>query len=160
MEFLAELHPKIVHFPIALLITFTLLELIGTLLNKEFFTKTAHLILFLGVIGTILAALTGNQAFIAYEYWNPASEALFNHHQTFANLTVWYFTGLLVLRTYLVVKKKYLKIIKYIFLVLTLFGGFLVYQTSEYGGDLVKKYGIGTELKINDTERNDYKNAF
>ena len=44
---------------------------------------------------------------------------------------------------------------KYIFLVLTLFGGFLVYQTSEYGGELVKKYGIGTELKINDTEMND-----
>ncbi len=149
MEFLAGLHPKVVHFPIALLITFTLLELIGTLLNKEFYTKTAHLILFLGVIGTILAVLTGNQAFIAYEYWNPASEALFNNHQTFANLTVWYFAGLLVLRTYLIVKKKY------IFLVLTLFGGFLIYQTSEYGGELVKKYGIGTELKIKDTEMND-----
>lgn len=160
MEFLAELHPKVVHFPIALLITFVLLELIGTLLNKDFYAKTAHLILFLGVIGSIFAVLTGNQAFIAYEYWNPASEALFNNHQTFANLTIWYFTGLLVLRTYLAVKKKYLKTIKYVFLILTLFGGFLVYQTSEYGGELVKKYGIGTELKINNTEMNDYKNAF
>ena len=155
MEFLPELHPKVVHFPIALLITFVLLELIGTLLNKDFYAKTAHLILFLGVIGTIFAVLTGNQAFIAYEYWNPPSEALFNNHQTFASLTVWYFTGLLVIRTYLVVKKKYFKTMKYIFLVLTLFGGFLVYQTSEYGGELVKKYGIGTELKINDTEMND-----
>ncbi len=155
MEFLAGLHPKVVHFPIALLITFVLLELIGTLLNKDFYTKTAHLILFLGVIGTILAVLTGNQAFISYKYWNPASEELFNNHQTFANLAVWYFAGLLVLRTYLVVKKKYFKTMKYIFLVLTLFGGFLIYQTSEYGGELVKKYGIGTELKINDTETND-----
>ncbi len=160
MEFLAELHPKVVHFPIALLITFVLLELIGTLLNKDFYAKTAHLILFLGVIGSIFAVLTGNQAFIAYEYWNPASEALFNNHQTFANLTIWYFTGLLVLRTYLVVKKKYFKTIKYVFLILTLLGGFLVYQTSEYGGELVKKYGIGTELKNNNTEMNDYKNAF
>ena len=155
MEFLAGLHPKVVHFPIALLITFVLLELIGTLLNKDFYTKTAHLILFLGVIGTILAVLTGNQAFISYKYWNPASEKLFNNHQTFANLAVWYFAGLLVLRTYLVVKKRYFKTMKYIFLVLTLFGGFLIYQTSEYGGELVKKYGIGTELKINDTETND-----
>ena len=155
MEFLAGLHPKVVHFPIALLITFVLLELIGTLLNKDFYTKTAHLILFLGVIGTILAVLTGNQAFISYKYWNPASEELFNNHQTFANLAVWHFAGLLVLRTYLVVKKRYFKTMKYIFLVLTLFGGFLIYQTSEYGGELVKKYGIGTELKINDTETND-----
>ena len=107
MEFLAELHPKVVHFPIALLLTYVALELIGIVFKKEFYQKAAHLLLFLGVIGALFAVLTGNQAHSAYKYWSESSSELFNEHQTFANLTVWYFTGILLFRTYLVVKKKY-----------------------------------------------------
>lgn len=155
MEFLAELHPKVIHFPIALLLTYVLLEFIGIIFKREFYQKTAHLLLLLGVIGSFFAVLTGNQAFTVYEYWNKQSSALFNNHQTFANLTVWYFTGILVLRTYLVVKKKFSTSFKYIMIALALFGGYLVYQTSEYGGELVNKFGIGTQLKINQLEENE-----
>jgi len=153
MEFLAELHPKVVHFPIALLITYVILELIGILFKIDFYQKAAHLLLFLGVIGAFFAVLTGNQAHAAYRYWNDSSSELFNDHQTFANLTVWYFTGILLLRTYLVVKKKFPSLFKYIVLTLALFGCYLIYQTAEYGGDLIKKFGVGTELNL--TEPND-----
>jgi len=152
MEFLAELHPKVVHFPIALLITFTLLELIGTVFKKEFFQKAAHLILFLGVIGTLFAVLTGDQAFAANKYWNDTSTALFNEHQTFANITVWYFAGLLLLKTFIVLKKKSIKAINYTILALALIGCYFIYQTSEHGGELVTKFGIGTELNIEETK--------
>ncbi len=155
MEFLSELHPKVVHFPIALLITYVILELIGIVFRKEFYQKAAHLLLFLGVIGAFFAVLTGNQAYTAYQYWNDSSSELFNEHQTFANLTVWYFTGMLVLRTYLVVKKKFSSSYKYITLALALFGCYLIYQTAEHGGDLIKKFGVGTELNFNLTEPND-----
>jgi len=155
MEFLAELHPKVVHFPIALLLTYVLLELVGIIFRKEFYQKAAHLLLFLGVIGAFFAVLTGNQAHTAYEYWSESSSKLFDEHQTFANLTVWYFTGILVCRTYLVVKKKYSSFTKYFILALALFGCYLIYQTSEYGGNLIKKFGVGTELNINLKEPND-----
>ena len=155
MELLAELHPKVVHFPVALLLTYVILELIGIVFRKEFYQKAAHLLLFLGVIFALFAVLTGNQAFTAYQYWSESSSKLFNEHQTFANLTVWYFTGMLVLRTYLVVKKKFSSSYKYIVFILALFGCYLVYQTSEHGGDLIKKFGVGTELNINLTEPND-----
>jgi len=155
MEFLAELHPKVVHFPIALLITYVALELIGIVFKKEFYQKAAHLLLFLGVIGAFFAVLTGNQAHSAYKYWSESSSELFNEHQTFANLTVWYFTGMLVFRTYLIVKKKFSSFYKYIILALALFGCYLIYQTAEYGGDLNKKFGVGTELNFNLTEPND-----
>jgi uncharacterized membrane protein len=155
MEFLAEMHPKVVHFPIALLLTYVILELIGIVFKKEFYQKAAHLLLFLGVIGACFAVFTGNQAHTAYKYWSESSSELFNEHQTFANLTVWYFTGILVFRTYLVVKKKFLSFYKYIILVLALFGCYLIYQTAEYGGDLIKKFGVGTELNFNLTEPND-----
>ena len=155
MEILAELHPKVVHFPIALLLTYVLLELIGIVFKKEFYLKAAHLLLFLGVIGAFFAVLTGNQAHAAYKYWNESSSQLFNEHQTFANLTVWYFVGILVVRTYLVVKKKFSSFSKYIILVLALFGCYLIYQTAEYGGNLIKKFGVGTELNFNITQPND-----
>ncbi len=45
MDFLAELHPKVVHFPIALLLTYAILELVGIVFKKEFYQKTAHLLL-------------------------------------------------------------------------------------------------------------------
>ena len=155
MEFLAELHPKVVHFPIALLITYVALELIGIVFKKEFYQKAAHLLLFLGVIGAFFAVLTGNQAHSAYKYWSESSSELFNEHQTFANLTVWYFTGILLFRTYLVVKKKLSSFYIYIILAFALFGCFLIYQTAEDGGDLNKKFGVGTKLNFNLTEPND-----
>jgi uncharacterized membrane protein len=155
MDFLAELHPKVVHFPIALLLTYAILELVGIVFKKEFYQKTAHLLLFLGVIGAFFAVLTGNQAHIAYKHWAESSSKLFNEHQTFANLTVWYFTGMLIFRTYLTLKKKFSSFYKYTILALTLFGCYLIYQTAEYGGDLIKKFGVGTELNYNLTEPND-----
>lgn len=155
MEFLAKLHPMVVHFPVALLLTYVILELTGIVFRKEFYQKAAHLILFLGVIGAFFAVLTGNQAFDAYEYWSDSNKELFNDHQTFANLTVWYFTGLLVLRTYLVVKKKFSTSFKYIILTLALLGFYLVYQTSKFGGELVTKFGVGTELNIDQPKMND-----
>jgi uncharacterized membrane protein len=155
MDFLAELHPKVVHFPIALLLTYVLLEFIGTVFKKEFFQKAAHLLLLLGVIGSFLAVLTGNQAFTVHKQWDELSKELFNNHEYFANLTVWFFTWLLVLRTYLVVKKKFSSSFKYIILALAFFGCYLIYQTSEYGGDLIRKFGVGTELNINVKVPND-----
>jgi uncharacterized membrane protein len=155
MEFLAELHPKVVHFPIALLLTYVILEIIGIVFRKEFYQKAAHLLLFLGVISAFFAVLTGNQAHTAYQHWNESNSELFNEHQTFANLSVWYFTGILVFRTYLVVKKRFLSFYKYIILALALFGCYLIFQTAEYGGDLIKKFGVGTELNFNLTEPND-----
>ena len=155
MDFLAGLHPKVVHFPIALLLTYVLCELIGFIFKKIFFSKTAHLLLFLGVIGAIAAVLTGNQAFSTFHNWNTASRELFSHHQTYANLTVWYFSGLLVLKTFFVLKKKSNKALEYFIILLALFGCFLIYQTSYYGGDLVKKFGVGTELSIDNPEMND-----
>ena len=62
MEFLAGLHPQIVHFPIALLILYSIFEILGILLKKDFLQKSAYLLLGLGVLVSVAAVLTGNQA--------------------------------------------------------------------------------------------------
>jgi len=150
-------HPRFVHFPIALLSTYVLLEIIGIIFKKDFFSKAAHLILFLGVLGALAAVLTGNRA-------EELAEKLFDEkdiiipfgsiteHESWATITIWYFAGVLVLRTFLVLRKSFKGIFQYIFILFAIAGMYFVYQTGEHGAKLVyglkEKGGVGTELKL------------
>ena len=157
MEFLASLHPKIVHFPIALLFIYTFLESVGLFTNKEIFTKTAFILLILGVLGAFGAVLTGHQAEEAWTFWNAASKNLLEEHESLATITLWYFFFLLILRTLFVInveiKNKFrqhaLKM-KIGFTVLAVAGCFFVYEAGEHGGKLVYKHAVGvsTEKQI------------
>ena len=149
-NFLAEIHPKVVHFPVALLTTYSILEIIGIVFNKEFITKSALLVLCLGVITSLFAVLTGNQAAANFVYWTDNSLALLNNHQSSATYLLWTSAIVCGLRIFAVVKKKFVGLIKYIFVVLAIVILFIVYKTGSYGGDLVKKYGIGTDIYQNE----------
>ncbi len=148
MEQLSRLHPYIVHFPITLFTIYFLFELFAILLKKEYLAKGALVILLLGVIGAFGAVLTGNQAFSSFNEWQPASLKIFNEHQTYANITTWYFFALLAGRTYLIIKKKFSFVYHVIILVLAAVGIFLVLQTGYYGGELVNKFGVNKEFRI------------
>ena len=152
MEFLSELHPKLVHFPIALLIVYFLFELLGVIFKKDFLMKSAHLLLFLGVLGALAAVLSGHQAEEAFDYWNKQSGQLMEDHEFYANITLWYFTGLLVLRTIVTFNKKFVGIIQSVVLVLALVGIYFVYQTGDHGGRMVYDYGVGTKYKMQQME--------
>lgn len=147
-SFLADIHPKVVHFPIALFTTYAFLEIIGILLKKEFLSKSALLILCLGVVTSFFAVLTGNQAATGFTLWNDQSSALLNEHQTYATYLLWFALFVCALRIVLVLKKKMTGPVRYLFVLFALILIFLVYQTGNFGGDLVKKFGIGTEVII------------
>ena len=152
MEFLSAFHPKVVHFPIAFLLGYFLFELLGIILKKEFLSKAAHLLLFLGVLGAVAALLTGRAAEEAFDYWNKQSGELLEEHEMYANLTLWYFAALLVLRTFVAFKKKFVGIVQYVILVLAMVGVYFVFQTGEHGGKMVYEHGVGTEYKIKQME--------
>ncbi len=151
MDFLSDLHPKIVHFPVALLMVYALLEILGVIFKKEFLSKAAHLFLFLGVLGAFAAVLTGHQAEEAAELLEKKGAIIqfsaIGEHENYATITLWFFTVALALRTFLFIKKKFVGIYKYIFIAIALAGAFLIFETADHGGKLVYKYGIGTELK-------------
>jgi uncharacterized membrane protein len=151
MEFLAQLHPKIVHFPVAFLSIYVLLEITGVFSKKDFLRNTAFLFLFLGVLAAIAAVITGNQASELASQWEDKGAiipfGLISQHEEYANITLWYFAALLVFRTYLVIKKKFKSAIQYVFIVLAIVGGYLIYETGDLGGRLVYDHGVGTELK-------------
>ncbi|PIP77941.1 MAG: hypothetical protein COW85_06385 [Ignavibacteria bacterium CG22_combo_CG10-13_8_21_14_all_37_15] len=154
MEFFASLHPKIVHFPIALLIVYTLLEGIGLVFKKDIFTKAAFIILIFGVLGALAAVLTGNQAEETWKNWSSAGKNLLEEHETFASITLWYFFGVLILRTLFVInieiKNKFVvhaTKMKIAFVILALTGCFFVYETGEHGGEMVYKHGAGVSIE-------------
>lgn len=138
MEFLANIHPKIVHFPLAFLLLYPIMEFFALITKKEFYFKAANLFLFIGTIGALLAVFTGNQAYTYIKNWRTDSLNIFNSHQTFATITIWYFSGLLVLRLYLYLKKKLNQKTVFIFILLALLGSYFVYQTGNYGGELAR----------------------
>jgi len=154
MEFLGSLHPKIIHFPIALFIVYTFLEASGFLLKKEVFTKAAFIVLILGMIGAFAAVLTGHQAEEVWKNWNTISKPMLEEHETFATITLWYFFGLLILRTFYVInveiKNKFREHTKKMllgFVILALAGCFFIYKTGEYGGKMVYKQGVGVSIE-------------
>lgn len=153
MDFLGSLHPKIIHFPIALFIVYTLLETVGFIFKKEIFTKAAYIILVIGIIGAFGAVLTGHQAEESWRNWMSPSKYLLEDHEKYATITLWYFFGLAILRTMFVInveiKKKFsehLMKMKIGFVVLALIGCYFVYETGEHGGKLVYEYGVGTSV--------------
>lgn len=145
---LADFHSKIVHFPIALLTVYSLLEIYGIVFRKEFISKSALLLLCLGVLSAFFAVLTGNQAADEFNFVNDASRALFNEHQNYATYLLWFTVIVCGLRIYVVLKKKFDGLIKYVFILLALLIIFFVYQTGMIGGELVKKYRVGSETNI------------
>lgn len=149
MEFLAKLHPLVVHFPVALLSLYVVLEIISQIFKKKFLINTAHLILLVGVIGGIAAVLTGNlefQLLTSSNILNQTQSSSVSNHEFYATLTMWYFFAGLIFKTYLVLKKKNQTLLNYLFIIFALGGFYLIYTTARLGGKLVYDFGIGTNL--------------
>lgn len=148
MEFLSGLHSKVIHFPIAFFILYFLFETSGIILKKDFLTKAAFIVLVLGVIFSVLSVLTGNQAHEAVKtsLQNNGLTSLIEQHEQLATITLWFYFFVLIFRTYLTVNKKFDGKMRYAFILLGLIGCVLIYVTSIYGGELVYKYGVGTDL--------------
>ena len=148
MEFLAGIHTKIIHFPIAFLMLYPIIELLFFISRKEFFNKSAFLFLFIGVIAAFIAVLSGNQAFELIKNWSVKSKEVFSLHQNYANISVWYFTILLALRYFLFIKKKLSHTLIAVFVLLALIGAYFVFQTGYYGGKVAHRNVINTTINL------------
>lgn len=150
MEFFANLHPKFVHFSIALFSIYILLEYFYFFYSKEWLNKTVHLILILAIFLTIGTVLTGNQAekSVIEIIENKATHVkeVLEEHEEYGTLVLWLFAAIAVFRTYILLKKKLTKKTQVILLLLAAIGGYLIFEAGEYGGELVYRHGVGTEL--------------
>ncbi len=146
VNFLAELHPKIVHFPIALLSAYAVLEIFGIIFKKDSINKCALLLLSFGVVTAFFAVLSGNDAFSSFQLWTSESTDVLNEHQKYATFLLWFSLIICALRLFLTVKKKFVGYKRIIFIIFSIIILFLVFETGEHGGKLVTKFGIGTDI--------------
>ena len=142
-----HLHPMIVHFPIALLIVGFLLDLIGAILNKDFFSKTGFYLLILGTMGVIAAYISGNIAGDGVSEAGALKQALENHEDA-AQLSLWLMVIASIVRIVIVLLKKYSGVFKWVAVVLFLTGILSIARTGYYGGELVFKHAAGVQLNL------------
>ncbi len=147
MQFIPEwapnIHPLIIHFPIALLVVAVFLDVVSVWLKKDWLRNSTLMMYFFGTLGAITAYFTGR---IAANSVNPSfqAELTMSKHSDWALYTVIFFSIYTILR--IVFKNKLNpenRIIHLAVLAVTVFGLFLLVSTADLGGKLVFKYGVG-----------------
>lgn len=139
-----DIHPFVVHFPIALIPLGALLDLYALWRGGKIWHQFAYTTLTLGVLCAMIAVLTGNAA--AAEHWGREGvKDVLSAHENWA-------TGTLLLGIALVLgrlpmhlrgdvdRRKWI-----LYTVGSIIGGALVLATGYYGGLLVYQYGVGVQ---------------
>ena len=139
------LHPMLVHFPIALLITSVFFDLLGMLVEGKSFYQMGRWLLILGLLGGVVASLAGASAEDAVVSSGVPSDAV-EFHEELAIITVVVFGVLLVYRWW--AGAAWSARSKTIYLLIAAIGLGLLGATGFYGGDLVYRYGAGVVTTV------------
>ena len=133
------LHPKVIHFPIALFLGAMGMEVLSLIFKKDDLHRTAlHMYIFAAVI-TPFVVLTGLQEAEHLHLSHP----ILTIHRNFALLTMW--GSLISLPILWLAKKKGEKVLRIVFIIFFLTLAAFVSVTGYNGGRMVYEYGVGTE---------------
>ncbi len=138
-DFLQPIHPKVVHFPIALFMTALGLDLASFIFKKESFHKSAWHIYVIAALITPLVVRTG----LWEEERFNLSHPVLDQHRQFALWTMW--VSLMSLPVLWFMKLKSQKFFRVFFIILLIAVAGLVTVTGHNGGRMVYEYGVGME---------------
>lgn len=141
-----KIHPMIVHFPIALLITSLFFDFLMLVTKKEGFERTAFHLLSLGVLGSLAAIVFGILAEDAAGN-RPGIHDIIETHELLAVTTAGLFVIILIVR-YIFMKKDNFQAIRSYYLIAAILGVALLLTTAYYGGQLVYEYGAAVNPAI------------
>ena len=110
-----DYHPFIVHFPVALLTVGFFCDAAGVLFRRDHLLRTGYLLLVLGAVSAIAAALTGNAAEDAAARI-PGIAAALEQHESFSTAATWLAIGLALFRTHLTVRRKFAGNLRFVYL--------------------------------------------
>jgi len=135
-----NIHPLIVHFPIALIIVIMIMDFLGVLSRRQSFISTANILTIFAAVGAAVAVVSG---LIAEEsVWRPGeANDLIELHET-VGLAVLGMT-LISLIFRLTVKKNKSGWPGWMAVILSLIASALVGYGGYIGGEMVYKYGTG-----------------
>jgi uncharacterized membrane protein len=151
-----NIHPILVHFPIALLVVAVIMDAAALFLKERSVAYSAAVILFVaGALGALAAFFTGRDA--GDNVSIPAlAQTTLTDHADWALLTVWFFGLFAIIRLGLswyerkndVILGRKIDIVIFI---LGAAGLFLLVQTGDNGAKMVFQYGVGTQLTVSDS---------
>jgi len=145
-EWAPNVHPLIVHFPIALLFVAALIDTIGLVLkNQAMWKNTAFVLYVLGGLAVVAAFFSGKQAGDSVFLATDAS-ALLTSHADMALWVLYFFGGYALLRAVTYFAKLESRMgIRFTVYLIGLGGLALVWMTADRGAQMVFKYGVGVQ---------------
>ncbi|MEO0144331.1 MAG: DUF2231 domain-containing protein [candidate division WOR-3 bacterium] len=146
---LAKLHPFIVHFAIAFVITGVVLDILGFLLKKDSLKNAGFWLVILSVPVIWLANFSGHQAEELAEKTLEITggESILEQHEKIGTLLSYLVTILGLVRLGIYLKPtNIIFILLYVILGLSSLG--VTLYTGRLGGILVYDYGAGVKIKI------------
>ncbi len=144
-------HPLVIHFPIVLLILYSIAEVYQLISGNYKLNSMLLIILGAGIVAAIGAVISGNAEASSIATNSLPLKETIEAHETWATFTLFTFTGIFLIKISSI-KSKSKKQLRFIILFLVILGCIFVYLTGTTGGKLVYKYGVGTELFKNSTK--------
>lgn len=141
-----QIHPMMVHFPIALLIASIFLDFLSIIAKKDTFEKSAFYLLVLGILGAVAAIIFGLLAEDAASK-RPNIADTIETHEALAFITTGIFIALLIVR-YIFMKKDNFKKVKPYYLIAALIGVAFLLATAKIGGHMVYELGAAVNANI------------
>ena len=137
IESLLPLHPKLVHFPIALMFAACGMQALGLAFKKEAWRSAAWTMFVMATIAMPIVALSGLWEADRLHLHHPVLE----EHKQWAFAALW--SSLAVLPVLWFLKSKNNKVFQLLFLVAALGISFLLTSAAHEGGEMVYEYGVG-----------------
>ncbi|OFV81631.1 MAG: hypothetical protein A2Y78_12400 [Acidobacteria bacterium RBG_13_68_16] len=146
---LPNLHPAVVHFPIALLVTAAMFDLLALAVRRQrwWLDRTAVLLYFAGAAGAGATYLTGRQAEDSLINVAPSVQPLIAQHADWALRTLLLFALLALARIFLLWyssrhQRPLATPVRLVALALGAVGVWLLVETADRGGALVYRHGV------------------
>lgn len=137
-----NVHPLLVHYPIALLSAFAGMEILGYIFNKEEFKIAATWMLYLGTLGALAAVIAGIHAASTVGH-SDATHAIMSRHMKYGLFVLLLATFLSLWRIKTGGKFAIVAQTVYLFLAVIMVG--LMFLAADLGGLMVYKYGVAVK---------------
>ena len=137
LQTLYPIHPKLVHFPIALVVSAMGMQGLGLILRKDFLRNGAWLMFILGVLSLSVVIWSGLVEADRLHLNHPVLTA----HKQFAFAAMWLSLGFLPVLW--IMRSKNNKIFQISFLISLVIISSLLGLAAHQGGRMVYEYGVG-----------------